>query len=456
MVQSVSTMRGEQTFSNECFDSLLTENPKLVEESFAILEAQQRERRVLFRDQLLPSSITPHIVPEAAHKVWVSQLTELFEDLERLGTEMLHTKELYSRLRLPKEARALMDIDPGFRRLAVVSRLDMVWSQERAFVYEINTDSPAMMTFTDYIEGIIRELHPMNELRDLDKRPGNRTKVLHDSLIECYREWGGNKASPTIAIIDWRDQKTADELIATSNEFTALGSPSFVCDPRELSIQNRKLVAKGREIDIVQRRVLFPEFLARPSEVQTLVDAYRQGLICMANPLRSYLLGNKSLLSILSGDRGASKVGNEIVLPTINVDESNISSLKNRGDWVLKGALGHGGHEVVLGVDQTEESWERALAACRDSSWVAQRYLRPPKMRVPIRVDGKIKNMELWANWNPFYFGGRFAGGMTRVSSETIVSITANGALMPTITRSAAGSRPAELKLISERAPELA
>lgn len=412
----------------------LDREPGHVVASFRALQEQQRQRRVLFRDELLPASIVPHFVDREVHQEWVRQLTQLFVDLEAIGADFLESPDLYDTLGLPDAARALIEIDPGYDKLAIVSRLDMVWDGDRSYVYEINVDSPAMMTFTDYLEDIIRSLFPLQGLEDVDPMPHRRTTVLHDALIECYQQWGGNKASPTIAIVDWRGQKTADELVATANEFTKLGSPSFVCDPRDLKIVNRKLTCNGREIDIVQRRVLFPEFLQRPDEIATLVEAYRRGLICMANPLRSYLLGNKCLLTLLSDERGRSAVGRQIVLPTVRVTPDNVNRFRQREDWVLKGALGHGGHEVLLGVEQSDEAWAEALDIAHRSLWVAQRYHRPPKLTVPIMTSDGIQERPLWANWNPFFFGGRFAGGMTRVSSEAIVSITANGALLPTLT----------------------
>jgi hypothetical protein len=39
----------------------------------------------------------------------------------------------------------------------------------------------------------------------------------------------------------------------------------------------------------------------------------------------------------------------------------------------------------------------------------------------------------LYATWNPFFFGGRAAGGIARVSSDPVVGISARGALLPTV-----------------------
>ncbi len=35
-------------------------------------------------------------------------------------------------------------------------------------------------------------------------------------------------------------------------------------------------------------------------------------------------------------------------------------------------------------------------------------------------------------NWNPFMFGGRYAGGLVRVSSTPLINITLGGGLLPT------------------------
>jgi len=50
-------------------------------------------------------------------------------------------------------------------------------------------------------------------------RSFDRTRRLLDSMLEVYQEWGGSKTSPTIAVVDWRGEKTALEQEYTARRF---------------------------------------------------------------------------------------------------------------------------------------------------------------------------------------------------------------------------------------------
>ena len=68
-------------------------------------------------------------------------------------------------------------------------------------IIEINTDSPAMMTFADEVEAIQRALFPWHGLdKEFAVEGDNRTAVLLDAILECYRAQGGASKAPTIAI----------------------------------------------------------------------------------------------------------------------------------------------------------------------------------------------------------------------------------------------------------------
>src|SRR5205823_1656475 len=111
---------------------------------------------------------------------------------------------------------------------------------------------------------------------------------------------------------------------------------------------------------------------------------------------------------------------------------------RERTAWVLKGAFSYGGKEVVIGSAVDPGTWEKALRASTDALTIAQSYRPPPTYWIPSFAAGRDRSgavgfEQRFANWAPFIFGGRYAGGMTRVSGSLVVSITAEGALLPTI-----------------------
>src|SRR5258708_12523969 len=115
-------------------------------------------------------------------------------------------------------------------------------------------------------------------------RPG---EALRGALVASDREGGGTATPPLMAIFDWREVPTFSEFEILRDAFTALGVPTVICDPRDLTFDGRDLVTAGRRIDLVYRRVLINDMIARDAECPALVPPYPPRAVCFANSLRS-------------------------------------------------------------------------------------------------------------------------------------------------------------------------
>jgi uncharacterized circularly permuted ATP-grasp superfamily protein len=125
---------------------------------------------------------------------------------------------------------------------------------------------------------------------------------------------------------------------------------------------------------------------------------------------------------------------------TAAVDRLDDGVLADRNAWVLKPVHGSGGQGVVIGAHSDAGIWEQALDCARQGGWIAQRQVQIPTYRIPSESDPSGTQRSMFANWNPFFFGGTSAGGITRVSPNPIVGITNGGALLPTLLVNDAGS----------------
>jgi hypothetical protein len=118
-----------------------------------------------------------------------------------------------------------------------------------------------------------------------------------------------------MAIVDWRDVPTYSEFEILRDAFTAQGVPTIICDPRDLeyvaSASSRPgspapgLYAGGRRIDLVYRRVLINDMIAREDDCRTLVDAYESRTVCVANSLRCKIPHKKAFFAVLTDERRA-------------------------------------------------------------------------------------------------------------------------------------------------------
>src|SRR5205814_2025319 len=115
----------------------------------------------------------------------------------------------------------------------------------------------------------------------------------------------GRAAPPRIAIVDWREVPTYSEFELLRDAFTAAGVPTIVCDPRDLQYSSSGLHAGGARIDLVYRRVLINDMVARPDECRALLQAYEARAVCVANTLRCKMAHKKAFFAVLTGERYA-------------------------------------------------------------------------------------------------------------------------------------------------------
>ena len=74
-----------------------------------------------------------------------------------------------------------------------------------------------------------------------------------------------------------------------------------------VEIAGDRLVAHGQPVDIVYRRALINDIVARPDDTRVLVEAYRRGLVCMANTLRCKIPHKKSFFAVLTDEKHAAR-----------------------------------------------------------------------------------------------------------------------------------------------------
>src|SRR5207249_5456130 len=78
-----------------------------------------------------------------------------------------------------------------------------------------------------------------------------------------------------------------------------------ICAPEDLTYSRGALRASGKTVNVVYRRVLTSELLAKEDVSRPLVRAYLEGAVTVVNSFRAKLLHKKMSLALLSDDRYA-------------------------------------------------------------------------------------------------------------------------------------------------------
>ena len=271
--------------------------------------------------------------------------------------------------------------------------------------------------------------------------------------MATYHESGGTARPPTMAIVDWRDVPTWTEFEILRDAFSAAGVPTIVCDPRELVFANGALSAQGTRIDLVYRRVLVNDILAKPLECRALVDACAARAVCMANSFRCKLAHKKAFFAVLTDPTHESLFStSERTVIQAHIPWTRVLDdvETHKGDWrgdlmalarawrehlVLKPNDEYGGKGVNLGWEMTEGQWDSALESALEDpygTWIVQERI-PVRREVFPQFDatGRITMTDMLVDLAPYLFRGRMGGYLTRLSATGLANVTSGGGQVP-------------------------
>jgi hypothetical protein len=417
------------------------------------LEEAFRRAGITFEGAAMRTCLRPHLVPRAE-----------WQPLRSAGRQLLETAARVARTVFGGDAVALCDylgtpaaearwvcLDPGPPDV-LLSRLDAFLGPEGPRFIEINSDAPAGFGFGDRMAAVFAELPLFQAFaRERSVRYEPSGPALVRSVLETWRASGPGGPAPVIAIGDWAEVKTRADQEILRALFESAGLRCFLADPREMDIAGGRLVSGGGEaIDVVYRRAVLSELVAREGEVGPFLRAYRERRALFVNSFRCHLSEDKAFFAILTDEAFASLLTAEeaelirrVVPWTRRVAERKTLRagqevdlvpyvLAHRERLVLKPAHGYGGRSVLVGDETSEAAWSEAVAAGLREPWVVQDRVRIPEEVFPVLRDGELTLAPLKVNVNPFYAGGADVGAVTRASRSSVINVSAGGGSVPT------------------------
>ena len=427
-------------------DQELFTNHRFNRELFEELVEIQKSSGVLQDRRPICPFLRPYFLPRSRYEAIRKAARILSEAFERLTRAAIEYPEIVGKLSLSEKEDRWARIEPGYSAVSVNSRLDTFLCGEGFAFLEYNGENPAGIGDQTSFESLFRRVPEVQRFLAGNEHtfPSPHIRLL-ETLDRVYREFGGKKAKPSIAIVDWAGVATGSEFDILKGYFESEGYPTKICDPTDLEYSAGILRSGSFEIDLFYKRVLIHEFLERFDESHPLYRAFADRAVCMVNSFRSKIPHKKSSFSILSDEKYHRLFNEEqremirLHIPwTRNVRDEVVERsgekiellefLRNeRHLFILKPNDDYGGKGIAVGWECSESEWDDALEIALATPYVVQERVGVDKVEMPVFKDGELRFETLLVDFDPFLFCGVVEGGLARLSSKSLVNVTQGG-----------------------------
>jgi hypothetical protein len=421
------------------------------EDHLALLD-RMVERGAVFGGRPICSFLRPNFVLRSQYAMVTRALRHFRTAVVKAKDAIFNTPELLDQMGLTDGERGLIAINPEFKSLGVVTRLDTIlWGQDFSLV-ELNAEGAFGVSYADRLTELFEGFQPMREFsRTRPVTPLYMGNALVGTILDTWHEFGGTRV-PRVAVVDWKEVVTRTEFDIVCEHFQRHGVPARFVDPRELEYKDGELLAGGEGIDLIYRRLLTSDVLARAGEVKPLLEAYKARVVCVVNSFRAKILDKKILWALLQDPRMMSLYTTEEAetihahipwtrrveeIKTTGPDGAPIDLVpwmtEHRTDLVLKPNDEVGGRGVVIGANVEPGVWEKAIkVALLDPSIVQKRVQLPSSMFPEVGAAGELFFSRRFLELDPYLLRGEIRGMLTRLSATPDCNVHTGAGTVPT------------------------
>jgi hypothetical protein len=422
--------------------------PELAEESSAWLTEQLDRRGLFFGDRPLCTVLRPRFLAPAQYRMLQQRIAILLRAFGKALKASLRSPALLDQFRLLDWERSLALADPGIPA-SPVSRLDAFFDPDGGELRftEYNAETPAGSAYNDALTELFLAIPASRRFaRSHALRPLLAAPNVLNALLASWEQWSGRRTTPVIGILDWTEVPTRSEFLLYQQQFESLGIRCVVADVRDCELIDGRLIAAGTPIDLIYKRVLIHELIGRMGMEHPIVQAVQRGAVCMVNPFRCKILHKKASLAVLSDERNAALFSRRELgviadqIPWTRVVEERQTRYRgepidllpwmaqHRDRLVLKPNDDYGGAGIVLGWEVDDTGWQAAVKKAVEEPFIVQERIGLPSESFPSWADGSLVYADRIVDTAPFVFQGAYAEGcLTRVSTATLVNVTAGG-----------------------------
>jgi uncharacterized circularly permuted ATP-grasp superfamily protein len=428
------------------YHDLLTD--ELAVESQAQLDDQLRRRGLFFGDRALCTVLRPRFLGADQYGFLQRRIAAVVRAFRTAHHAALTDDGVLAQFRLEDWEQSLVRAETGKAEASPLSRVDAFFAGPGGLsITEYNAETPAGPAYNDALTEVFLALPAMRQFQqEWDVRALPARHHTLNVLLETYHAWSGWRRQPRIAILDWPEVPTQSEFRLFQHYFESHGLECVIGDPRATEYRSAKLWVEGKPVDLIYKRVLLHELVARMGLDNPVLRAVRQHSVCMVNPPACKILHKKSSLAVLSDERNERLFDAEMRaaiaahVPWTRLVEERHTMFEqaeidllpwvadHKDDLVLKPNDDYGGKGIVLGWEVSSDAWQTALRAATQTPYIVQRRIALEREGYPSLVNGRAVVAERMVDTAPYVAHGAVVDGcLTRLSTAALLNVTAGG-----------------------------
>ena len=400
----------------------------------------------VYGDRPIGIALRPHLLDQKQFRALTLLAERVTSALEKVAAAVVQDPKLMGELGLTEAERKMALVDPGFSTAGVTTRLDaFVHGDEIKFV-ESNAENPSSLPDQEELNRLLFELPVMASFaRRYRLRQFSPVKRLLETLLSTYREWGGTGV-PNVAILDWKDLPTSSEFVFLQEHFSAHGVPTIICSPDDLEYEQGQLRCGAFRIDLVYKRVIIHEFLARYDDTHPLIRAYVNHDVCLVNPFRCKIMHKKAVFEMLTDEQRQDwfTSSEKEAIRRIRAVDAACFRPKDHAQRAKRSICSNSSAEIdrclfsnpmtitadtafISARNWMSASGSNAIQTALSADYIVQDALDLHPEVFPIFSETDWKLQPMFVDTNPFLFRGKVCGAMVRLSATPIVNVTSGG-----------------------------
>ncbi len=433
------------------YNQLIASDLSAATEQHQMLLELQKAHGVNFGGRPLTESLRPMVMGEMTYQYIQDTVYVIRQAILKIAAAFFNDRKTLDELGLTDFEIELCAIPTNIIRMSATARLDAFLTDNSFRFVELNAEVPAGVGYMHEMSKIYQKLPVFQKFTErYPVRFVSPMEHTFQGLIRLYHEeFCGLEEKPTFAIVDHLDVPTYPEFVIIRDYLQRLGYGAEICDPRELECRDGWIYANGKKIDILYRRLLMNEFFEIQYDCQAYLEGYRAQKTCYLNSFRSKLVHKKMIFSLLT-DPDYNRVLSQPELKAIRDHIPWTRKLKsarvryrgadvdllelirrNKDSFIMKPNDDYGGHGVVLGFQESQDTWETAINRALQLDYVVQEAIEIGREPFLLPVNGKWESVSTVIDFDPYLNGPMMGGCLTRTSPTNLANVTAGGGSIP-------------------------